>query len=640
MTTHNQEALKGIGAQEVRLDALEPGQALVLLANSAGQSIDTLSSEASAVAEKCHRIPLALTVVGALFQKSGYSWWQDVLNRLSDVDPQRLRDRLPAYELPDGLLAALQVSIESLPEIAKKAFLDCAVFPENTSIPEAALQKLWSDYLAEGEVAGVAQLLMKSSLLSRDKESYRLHDLYHYFLRMRISAENLPALHRQLVDAYHRDCHYGDWSSGPHDGYFFQHLPYHLLKADKHDNLRTLLLNYNWIAVKLKATGIQAVIADYTDYETMLGDDESIHLVQRALRFSADRLSQDIAQLPRLLFDRLRDMNRRDIVEQLKENCKLKVAVNLASPSNEITCYGHAAGIHAVAVTPNGQWVISACWDRSLKRWNLKESIAERTGISDKTFIGHAGPVRAVTVTPDNKYIISGSDDHTLRVWKLDTGELMYTLGGHEGPIRAVAVTPDGRWVVSGSRDYTVKVWNLSGDRRPTTLDHLHDHTIYAVKVLPDGQRVISASGDCTLKLWNLSTGENLNTLKGHQGRVLTVAVLPDGWRAISGSGSKDKEKSSTDYTLRLWDLDTGTVIRIMEGHTDEVFAVAVLPDGRRAISGACDCTIRLWDLDTGESRILGRHDQGVNAVTVTPDGRYAVSGSNDSTLKIWKLES
>ena len=191
-----------------------------------------------------------------------------------------------------------------------------------------------------------------------------------------------------------------------------------------------------------------------------------------------------------------------------------------------------------------------------------------------------------------------------------------------------------------------MRVWNLAGDHRPTTFDHLHDHTIYAVKVLPDGQRVISASGDCTLKLWNLSTGENLNTLIGHQGRVLTVAVLPDGWRAISGSGSKDPEKSSKDYTLRLWDLDTGTIIRIMEGHTDEVFAVAVLPDGRRAISGASDCTIRLWDLDTGEYRILGKHDQkfshdqGVNAVTVTPDGRYAVSGSNDSTLKIWKLES
>ena len=137
-------------------------------------------------------------------------------------------------------------------------------------------------------------------------------------------------------------------------------------------------------------------------------------------------------------------MKRRDIVEQLKENCKLKVAVNLAISAEEITCYGHTAGVHAVAVTPNGQWVISACWDGSLKRWNLEESIAKRTGISDKTFIGHAGPVRAVTVMPDNKHIISGSDDHTVRIWKLDTSELMYTLGGHKGPIRAVAVTRTG----------------------------------------------------------------------------------------------------------------------------------------------------------------------------------------------------
>ena len=284
VTTNNQEMLKGIGAQEVPLDAPEPAQALVLLANSAGQSVNALSAEANAVVEKCNRIPLALTVLGALVQKNNYSW-HDVLDRLDAVDPQRLRGHLPAYKLPDGLLGALQVSIESLPEKEKKAFLDCAVFPENASIPEAALQKLWSGYLAESEAAKVAQYLTESSLLSRDKKRCRLHDLYHYFLRT--SAENLPMLHRQLLGAYLRDCRYGDWSSGPNDGYFFQHLPYHLFKACD-DNLRTLLLNYNWIAAKLKATNIQAVIADYTDYETVLGDDESIHLVQRALRLSAD----------------------------------------------------------------------------------------------------------------------------------------------------------------------------------------------------------------------------------------------------------------------------------------------------------------------------------------------------------------
>src|SRR6516165_11410951 len=50
--------------------------------------------------------------------------------------------------------------------------------------------------------------------------------------------------------------------------------------------------------------------------------------------------------------------------------------------------------------------------------------------------------------------------------------------------------------------------------------------------------------------------------LTGHEGQVHSVAVLPDGRRALSGSG---------DRTLRLWDLQTGATIRILKGHTNEV---------------------------------------------------------------------
>jgi WD40 repeat protein len=39
------------------------------------------------------------------------------------------------------------------------------------------------------------------------------------------------------------------------------------------------------------------------------------------------------------------------------------------------------------------------------------------------------------------------------------------------------------------------------------------------------------------------------------------------------------------DGTLRLWDLESGQTIRTLKGHTDLVNAVAVTPDGRRAVS-------------------------------------------------------
>jgi hypothetical protein len=110
------------------------------------------------------------------------------------------------------------------------------------------------------------------------------------------------------------------------------------------------------------------------------------------------------------------------------------------------------------------------------------------------------------------------------------------------------------------------------------------------------------------------------------------VAVTPDGRYAVSGS---------VDQTLRLWDLESGHTLRILEGHTNRVYAVAVAPDGRRAVSGSADQTLRLWDLESGQTiRTLEGHAGAVTAVAVTPDGRCAVSGSWDETLRLWDLQS
>jgi WD40 repeat protein len=124
-----------------------------------------------------------------------------------------------------------------------------------------------------------------------------------------------------------------------------------------------------------------------------------------------------------------------------------------------------------------------------------------------------------------------------------------------------------------------------------------------------------------------------LQVLEGHTGSVWAVAVTPEGRRAVSGS---------SDKTLRVWDLETGECLRVLEGHTDSVWAVAVTPEGRCAVSGSSDKTLRVWDLETGECvKVLEGHTDSVSAVAVTPEGRRALSaGSNDRTLRVWELET
>ena len=44
---------------------------------------------------------------------------------------------------------------------------------------------------------------------------------------------------------------------------------------------------------------------------------------------------------------------------------------------------------------------------------------------------GHSSSVSSVTITPDGKYIVSGSWDRTIKIWDIKTAECLNTLEGH-----------------------------------------------------------------------------------------------------------------------------------------------------------------------------------------------------------------
>jgi WD40 repeat protein len=92
--------------------------------------------------------------------------------------------------------------------------------------------------------------------------------------------------------------------------------------------------------------------------------------------------------------------------------------------------------------------------------------------------------------------------------------------------------------------------------------------------VLPDGAHALS-SGDNTLKLWDLASGRLLQTLQGHTDRVWAMTVLADGRRAVS---------ASDDNTLKLWSLETGTVLTTFYG--DAPYCCVGAMDDSRVVAG------------------------------------------------------
>ncbi|RCJ30609.1 hypothetical protein A6770_21220 [Nostoc minutum NIES-26] len=287
------------------------------------------------------------------------------------------------------------------------------------------------------------------------------------------------------------------------------------------------------------------------------------------------------------------------------------------------TLQSHTSSVESVAVTSDGQQVVSASSDKTLKVWELK------SGKLLRTLSGHTELIWGVVVTPNGQQVISASRDKTLKVWELKSGKLLHNLSGHTDWVTGLAVTPNGQQVVSGSADNTLKIWELKSSKLLHTING-HTDIVWAVAITPNGQRVVSGSADKTLKVWELKSSKLLYTLSGHTQSVVAVAVTPDGQQVIS---------ASRDKTLKVWELKSGKLLRTLSGHNDRVVAVAVTPDGQQVISASRDKTLKVWEFKSGKLlHTFSGHTNWVNAVAVTPDGQQVVSGSQDKTLKVWEL--
>jgi FOG: WD40 repeat len=269
-----------------------------------------------------------------------------------------------------------------------------------------------------------------------------------------------------------------------------------------------------------------------------------------------------------------------------------------------------------------------------------------------------AGWVKSLAISPDGQILVSGSDDNTIKIWQLSTGQELRTLEG-DGWIKSLAISPDGQILVSSSHtvvrssyfnfesytvvmgsDYniinTIKIRQLSTGQELRTMKG--DRLINSLTISPDGQTVVSVSDDKTIKIWQLSTGQELRTMKG-DGSINSLAISPDGQILASSHTVMGSMGCLFDTTIKIWQLSTGVELRTLTVDFElDIISLAISPDGQTLVIGG-DATITIWDLSTGqELGTLTGHSDSVNSVAISPDGQTLVSGSADNTIMIWRV--
>jgi WD40 repeat protein len=159
-----------------------------------------------------------------------------------------------------------------------------------------------------------------------------------------------------------------------------------------------------------------------------------------------------------------------------------------------------------------------------------------------------------------------------------------------------------------------------------------HDSGVRSVSISNDSKTIVSGSEDNTIKVWNRETGELIRTLTGHNNYVNSVSISNDSKTIVSGSG---------DNTIKVWDLETPEAEPLSLTHGSPVLSVSISNDSKTIVSGSDDKTIKVWNLQTGELiRTLTGHGGSVLSVSISSDGKTVVSGSDDKTIKVWNLET
>jgi WD40 repeat protein len=157
-------------------------------------------------------------------------------------------------------------------------------------------------------------------------------------------------------------------------------------------------------------------------------------------------------------------------------------------------------------------------------------------------------------------------------------------------------------------------------------------HKVIKVGFLPDSKRLVSVSLDWTVKIWDSNTGAILTTIEAGANSSSFVALSQDGKLLAV----------VTEKSVCIWDLCSGILQRTLDNPEQKRIADAVFSlDNKLLASTSWDGTIQLWNVSSGRIvQVLGNHFCALNHVVFSPDGKLLASTHKDGTVKLWNCDS
>ncbi len=370
--------------------------------------------------------------------------------------------------------------------------------------------------------------------------------------------------------------------------------------------------------------------------------------------------------------------------------------------SGGFTDSAHGGKINSIYFGPNGQTLVTASSDYTVKVWSLTGQELHR--------FQHQSEVWEAIPSPDGRWIVSYDNQSLLRIWDLERQPAV-PLKGHTLVVTRSYFSPDGQSLGTTSQDGQLILWSreghqlktltnegiplrdfkFSGDRQliatgggnglaklyqldGNLLQALrHDSSVVKIQISPDAQLIATYQDNSMVKLWSVE-GQLLRTLEeqyspmfSSDGQLLITVQAGNVhlWRVedkapylnekcllkgppelkvirqvtLSPNG-RTLFTANTDGTARVWSLGCEQRLVLKHGGNDvKVLAVASSQDGQIIVTVGSDNTAKLWSLNGDLRKTLKGHKATVFKVMFNPNGQSFATAANDQTVKIWSLQ-